>query len=189
MLNPLETSLESDKDNWTFPLSLTGLEEAKNLEEILPNEVEKIYSSDLRRASETVKFGLQRDIQHEETPLLREHDFGDLSGVAQDAMDDRLPYALDSYPNKDEPWPNGESPVDAYNRAKQFFSQLTDRHGTESVVAIVSHQGVILNTRDIARNQNPLVGDFEDNENVTGFVFSVTSQDGELMIEEERFVQ
>lgn len=172
-----------------FPLSVRGLEQAKKLESLLPDDVTKIYSSDLRRASETARFGLERDIRHEESALLREHDFGDLSGVAQSVMDDRLPYALESYPNKDEAWPNGESAVEAYNRAKRFFAQLADQHSTDAVVAVVAHQGVILNTRDIARNQSPLVGDFEDNENVTGFVFSVTRQDGDLVVEEERFVE
>jgi probable phosphoglycerate mutase len=125
------------------PLNETGRRQAAELAAALTGDgVAAVYSSDLRRASETARVvGDVLGLPVTEDPALREIDVGSWSGLTRDEVRER-------YPDGFERWLGGEIGHDGESR-----EQLTDRvvgaveriaaaHDEETVL-VVTHGGAI----------------------------------------------
>lgn len=175
-----------------FPLSEKGLKQCKDLPNVLSEyDIEKVYHSDLRRASETVEYsGIRNEVPTEPTEKVREMDFGKFSGTVADFDDETaLPYALTEHPKLGDGWPNGERYVEFYNRIRAFCHQLVIDHSDDETVAVVMHQGSLMSLRDLAHNAIPLEKQYESVPNLGGFEFEMTTDkmgiDGHLTVREK----
>lgn len=155
--------LDFRQGHLAFPLSKKGLKQCEELENILsPYDISKLYHSDLRRAVETVEYsGILQSVEAEATDSIREMDFGDLSGTITEYNDEELPYSLESHPNFDEGWPNGERYISMYNRIREFCHLLAMDHSPDETVGVVLHQGTLMMLRDFANNVAPLEKTYE----------------------------
>jgi phosphoserine phosphatase len=112
-------------------LTKKGIEQAKKLALRLKDEkIDAIYSSDLKRASDTAKEIAE---YHKNVPLkfvkeLREIDCGSFSGKSQDEVKGK------NYPE------DSESLEDAKKRIKNFLDKVYKKH-KNSKVLFVSHGG------------------------------------------------
>lgn len=107
--------------------------------------ITRILSSDLPRALTTANYiagELELPVQKE--PQLREINNGDLAGMLNAAALEQYPGLFFSSLEMDEPYPNGESPMDFYLRIQKWFSVFCDEcNATDDNILIVSHGGVI----------------------------------------------
>src|SRR3989338_1994249 len=111
-----------------------------------------IYSSDLKRASETGQ--IVRDILNKKIPLrlsksLREIDYGTLSGEHKELVKKKYPQY-----KKDAGFvhPKGESFEQAYHRIVRFINRISKRRGS---VLLVTHAGGIRAIFSYCNNQRP----------------------------------
>lgn len=143
-------------------LSKKGIQQAKKLALRLKDEnIDCIYSSDLKRAAETAK---EIAKYHPDTPLclvkeLRERDHGGLTGKTKDEVD---------WSNF---WNDGETVENMARRAKKLIDKVYEQHKVGTVV-FVGHgainkvlTSVILNKSleemDSARQRNASVSIFK----------------------------
>ncbi|MBI4665664.1 MAG: histidine phosphatase family protein [Nitrospinae bacterium] len=103
---------------------------------------DKMYSSDLKRAVETVEIlrGVLPGLpQVEYDPDLREIDFGDLSGKPKEEI---MPQILlhKAYPGLR--YPGGECGDDLWRRATRFFNKLANG-GSSGPALVVTHYGIM----------------------------------------------
>lgn len=131
----------NNRDNlWSgwldIPLTEKGVEDAKKAGKILSGvEFDKVYSSDLIRARQTLEAALP-GCEYETSPLLREIGTGSITGTR-----------IDSFTEEDFKMTNengyvaygGESKTDFRARVKEFRKQL-EESGLQSV-AVFSHAG------------------------------------------------
>jgi len=129
-----------------------GINQSKLLAEYLYKNKEKykidtLISSDLRRAVETTQeIEKKLNISAKFSSKWRENNNGILSGMLNSE-------ALQKYPNlffntlrMDEQYPEGESPVEFYNRIKESYNKLCNRILNGEIgpnVMLVTHGGVI----------------------------------------------
>jgi phosphoserine phosphatase len=126
------------------PLTEKGRTQARELAARLEHiELDAVYSSDLRRASETaVEVARAQGLQVVEYPELREVDVGSWSGLTREQAEARFPEGFARWREGYPGWDDGES-----------YEAMTDRvlgtiHGIASAhqggrVLIVSHGGPI----------------------------------------------
>ena len=105
--------------------------------------ISKIISSDLTRTVQTAK-AIQKQLN---TPLVlsknwREMNNGDLAGMLNSVALEKYPGLFFNTLKIDECYPNGESPINFFNRIKQTFFELVQDQANDKV-AIVTHSGVI----------------------------------------------
>ncbi len=138
-------NIERTYSGWNnVPLNRRGKAQAKKVGKHLSNEkIDKIYSSDLKRAREFARLAFKKS--HIEASFdLREINFGAFEGLTHEKI-------MDSYPKQYRAWllnpekttiPQGESLYDLKKRVFNFLSKIkkTQKHTT---VAIVSHAGPI----------------------------------------------
>jgi probable phosphoglycerate mutase len=136
----------SVKGGWSdVELTELGIRQAEAVAERLSNELEgniPVYSSDLRRARQTVEIICKR---LEAIPLyvleLREHNAGIASGMNRKKAE-KLWVNKDTPTLDTRPWPEAESWGEFYTRVSTFMDKLCI---TEESVLIVSHGGTIRN--------------------------------------------
>lgn len=123
-----------------IPLSVEGIEEAKNLSKALDvRKFARIYSSPLMRAIQTARLlGFTPEID----TRLCEMNFGIFEGLTYQDI-------VNKYPSETEKWsndylnyriPKGESLMDVYNRVSEFLSEIPEE---KDPFVIITHEGVI----------------------------------------------
>lgn len=147
MIRHAETDLAGKFCGHTDPeLNAAGKRRLTSIaEEVATLGISRIYSSDLRRASQTAEeVGRQIGVEVELRPGLREINFGLWEGLSWEEIQDR-------YPRESELWlkafplrsaPEGEAYADFVARIDAEFHLLFAESG-DSVYAIVTHRGVM----------------------------------------------
>lgn len=116
---------------WNDPdLNQTGREEAQNAAEKIEDiKIDKAYTSDLKRAQQTLqeikkKLGLHK-LPTVVTAELKERNYGDLAG--KNKWDVKKKYGEEQFMkwrrSWDYPIPNGESLKDVYNRVLPYYEK------------------------------------------------------------------
>ena len=115
------------------PLNKTGLRQAKLLASRLKDSNATVYSSNLKRASETASF-LSKKIELRET--LREINVGDFTGMPVGQTFSSNNDIFQSLQNDSYQFPNGETVKEFKNRAKNEIEYIFDNteEDTESIV-------------------------------------------------------
>jgi broad specificity phosphatase PhoE len=126
------------------PLTEKGREQARALAERLAHiELEAIYSSNLRRASETAQaVAAEQGLDVVELPELREVDVGSWSGLTREEAERRFPDGFLRWREGFEGWDDGESYTEMTKRVLQAVREIARRH-REGPVLVVSHGGPI----------------------------------------------
>jgi probable phosphoglycerate mutase len=124
------------------PLNEAGRAQARELAEILrPEGVSAVYSSPLRRASETARIIADRlGLEARELEPLREIDVGDWQGLTVDEVRTRFPERADVAWHSG--WPNGETHDELAARVVPALLELGRRHAGDRVLG-VTHAGPI----------------------------------------------
>lgn len=127
-----------------IPLNANGIKQANYLRTKLKNiKIDKVYSSDLKRAFQTAKIVFQNKIVHKRKAL-REIDFGKFCGLTFEEAS-RL------YPDVYKTWlsnpanvkiPKGESLTNFAKRVERCFDEIFSQNAKKTVV-LVSHGGLI----------------------------------------------
>ena len=127
-----------------------GKEQAHKLAKYLEenNEslnISKFVVSDLKRAITTANIANEfLDLPVELEPELREMNNGDLAGMLNDDALVKYPGLFFNTLEMNEKYPNGESPIDFYNRIKEWFYQAIETYkDVDGNIAFITHSGVI----------------------------------------------
>jgi len=146
------TSIDNQKEiasGWlNCELSDEGIQQAKNLNSILTKtNYIQVYSSDLKRASDTAKygFGSLTDVIHDKR--LRECNYGLFNGKPKSELNEKMNAYVEV------PFPKGESYRDVEFRILEFIHDLTGKH-KEGRVAVVSHQAPQLALEVLLKNKS-----------------------------------
>jgi broad specificity phosphatase PhoE len=125
-----------------IPLNRKGMEQARKVGLRLKSErIDAIYSSDLKRASQTAQFIEKFHNTHiRYNRLLRERKFGKMEGIP--ASEFRKARDDSGLPKHLYRPPGGESYADLQKRVKRFLSGISKRHQTGNVL-VVAHGGII----------------------------------------------
>ncbi len=146
------------------------MQSQKAAERLREEDIDYIYSSDLRRAMETAE--IIRDLicsynshYYPEGPLeiikredLREMNFGNWEGITYNQM-------MKQDPKRGEEWsadsfgvrcPNGESLVDMYERVNSAMDEIKQNTEEDKTVLIVAHAGTIQTflSKDLVNDHN-----------------------------------
>jgi broad specificity phosphatase PhoE len=126
------------------PLNRRGRVQARALARRLVDEqLDAIYSSDLRRASETAAIVARAvELEVRLDPELRENDFGDWTGLRRDEVERRFPRGAHLRKQGLKGWNGGESYEEMANRVIRAASRIADEHRGENVL-VVTHNGPI----------------------------------------------
>lgn len=105
----------------------------------------KMITSDLKRAETTATIlaeALQLPLEKESA--LRETNNGDLAGMLNSEAHQKFPHLYFRSLAMDEHYPNGESPIEFYQRIKTWFELfLKENHNSDEMQIVVTHGGVI----------------------------------------------
>lgn len=124
-------------------LTAQGIKQINSLSNMLDDEYDLIISSDLVRAKETseiISSVLSKKIIFDDK--LREINNGDLKNLGFDDFTKLYPNLYFSSLRMDECYPNGESPLEFYNRIKEALIDIVKKY-KEKKILIVTHGGVI----------------------------------------------
>lgn len=127
-------------------LSEVGVSETKQLAETIKGlsfNFDEIVANDLPRIAETA------DILKDELGLnvtyvqdLREINNGDLRNLTKEQCKEKFPGLYFFTLKFNEPYPNGESPEQFYNRVISAFEKLVEEYNKKSIILVTS-KGVI----------------------------------------------
>ena len=127
-----------------------GRKQANKLAEYLDKEnknlkIKKIISSDLKRTVTTSNIiNKFINVPIELDSSLREMNNGNLAGMLNEDALVKYPGLFFNTLEMDEKYPNGESPIEFYNRIKDWFYKMVDEYkNEEGNIAFVTHSGVI----------------------------------------------
>ncbi len=141
---------ERYRGGWSsFGLVEEGRKQAENLANFLQHSgefrIERIISSDLKRAMETAEYlSSALDLPISSEPQLREMDNGDLAGLLHEEALKKYPGLFFNTLGMDEAYPNGESPLAFYQRIQTWFEQFfKNTKNQENDILVVTHGGVI----------------------------------------------
>lgn len=130
------------KSGWSdVGLADLGIEQVKAVGVYLKKNklrIEKIVSSDLKRAKETaeiIQASLKLDIEYDSS--LREFNPGILSGMSYDDIAEKFPEFKVGNIDMQRPFPEGESPVEFYGRVKGCMNRF------ENHTLYITHRLVI----------------------------------------------
>ena len=144
-----ETELQSSLRYWgktDVALGPTGLHQAEQLRDRLAMErIDAIYSSELKRASDTAGIIAARHNQKVTTcPELREVDFGRLEGLEFNEIHNQFPEVEQMWLTRNPAliYPDGESLQDFETRVATFETRLKN-HRVDETILIVAHAGVL----------------------------------------------
>lgn len=136
-----------------------GVEQARKLAKHLKNNqqnfpISRIVSSDLTRTMTTAKFiSEELGLPVLKEPRLRETNNGDLAGMHNEIALKKYPGLFFSSLKMDEAYPNGESPIDFYERIKSWFKDFMEENtGFDGNILVVTHGGVIKVIYHLIRN-------------------------------------
>lgn len=136
-----------------------GEKQAEELAKFLFNNktkfnIQKILASDLKRSISTANIINEKlKLPIEYIPELREMNNGVLAGMPNDEAIAKYPGLYFSSLEMEERYPEGESPLEFYNRIKKFLLQvINDYCDFDGNVAIVTHHGVINIIYHVIRN-------------------------------------
>jgi broad specificity phosphatase PhoE len=126
------------------PLNERGLAQARELSRALAHlQLDAVYSSDLRRASETARIAIQdRPLRVQELRELREVDVGEWSGLSAAEIEQRDPEGLHRWRNGAAGWRDGESFEEMRERIVATLHRLADEH-PDGTLLVVSHGAAI----------------------------------------------
>jgi broad specificity phosphatase PhoE len=114
-------------------LSDKGVEQAKALgSQAAGRQFDIVFSSDLKRAIDTVQLAFEGKYKTLQDDRLREANYGDLNGLPHSFKDSMADYI-------DSPFPNGESYRDVEMRLQSFCEYLKLNYDGK-LVAVVAHQ-------------------------------------------------
>lgn len=109
--------------------------------------IDTLISSDLRRAVETTKqIEVKLNIPAEFSSEWRENNNGLLAGMLNTEALEKYPGLFFNTLRMDEGYPNGESPIEFYDRIKKAYYNLCDKIINDEIgknVMLVTHGGVI----------------------------------------------
>jgi broad specificity phosphatase PhoE len=95
-------------------------------------DVDVIFSSDLRRAVETVETAFAgTDVPRLQDPRLRECDYGELNGAPVASLRPRTQYV-------DRPFPGGQSYREVLDQTREFLAELAQAYDGQKVL-LVAH--------------------------------------------------
>ena len=125
-----------------------GKKQAEELSKHLENNnlnIKKIITSDLKRAVSTANIINEKlNLSIESDPNLREMNNGDLAGMLNDEALTKYPGLFFNTLDMNEKYPNGESPIEFYNRIKDWFNETYNSYkDQDGSIIIVTHAGVI----------------------------------------------
>ena len=125
-------------------LNRRGREQARALaRQLIGEQLDAIYSSDLRRASETAAIvAREMEIEVRLDPELRETDFGDWTGLRRDEIERRFPEGVLRRKRGLKGWTGGESYEEMADRVVRAVSLIAAAHPEEEVL-VVTHNGPI----------------------------------------------
>jgi probable phosphoglycerate mutase len=126
------------------PLNQRGRKQARVLARNLADvHLEAIYSSDLRRASQTAAIVADgRGIDVRRDPDLRENDFGDWTGLTRDEVERRFPHGAMLRKRGGKGWSGGESYEEMAHRIVRAIHRIAGSHPGQ-LVLVVAHNGPI----------------------------------------------
>lgn len=128
----------------TYGLTERGKEQVHNAKSNLHNKgITKIYASDLVRAKETAEI-IANELSLEITylPQFRESNNGILAGMLKTEGVKKFPGIYWNALDWTEPWPEGESPKQFFERIQSAWYELKKLAGNDNVL-LVSHGGVM----------------------------------------------
>jgi probable phosphoglycerate mutase len=125
-----------------------GKKQAKKLASYLGDNnfnIKKIITSDLKRALNTTNIINEKlNLLIELDSNLREMNNGDLAGMLNDEALIKYPGLFFNTLDMNEKYPNGESPIEFYNRIKKWFNNTINEYNSmDGNIAIITHAGVI----------------------------------------------
>jgi broad specificity phosphatase PhoE len=126
------------------PLNERGREQARVLAASLAGEgIAAIYSSDLRRASETAEIVARAlGTTYEARRDLREIDVGEWSGLTIEEIEERFPEGLRRHRAPGDGWERGETHAAMSERVLGAVREIAATHPGSSIL-IVGHGGTI----------------------------------------------
>jgi broad specificity phosphatase PhoE len=126
------------------PLNDRGREQARMLAQNLADvRFDAVYSSDLRRASETAAIVVaDRGLDVRLDPELRENDFGDWTGLTRDEVERRFHESALLRKSGRQGWRGGESYEEMAERIVRAVEAIAVSHPEEQVL-VVTHNGPI----------------------------------------------
>lgn len=145
------------------PLNETGKEQAKKAAAQLPENVDLIFSSPLKRASQTAEIINKRfNLLIEYRDDLKERDYGSLSGKTwgEMAKESGIPslYEVDKLLEYDYRPYGGESVDEVKSRLLNFIKELKEKYDDKTIV-IITHGGLIRVMHAIyPQKERPLIG-------------------------------
>jgi broad specificity phosphatase PhoE len=134
------------------PLNERGRRQAKALaDELDGTTLTAVYSSDLRRASETAEIVATRlDLPVTVDAALREIDVGSWEGFTLAELEERVPESVARWEERgDHGWEGGESHDQMAARVHDAVQAIAERHDGEAVL-VVTHGGPIRALRALA---------------------------------------
>lgn len=131
-----------------------GYEEIEDISiDMIKNNIEVIYSSDLQRAVETATIANNnKNVAIYMSKELRGLNMGQLQGLSTSELENSK-FAQESFKNYDIPLPGGESINDLNRRVYSFIKRICDETDYERI-AIVTHSAVMSNLRSFLDNDN-----------------------------------
>ncbi|MBE5839751.1 histidine phosphatase family protein [Butyrivibrio sp.] len=127
-----------------FELTKKGHEQASAMANYVTGNyrLTRIYASTLKRAAQTAKhLSDESGIAIEYEPDLMEFNNGMLAGLSREDADRLYPY-IENLPI-DQAVYGQESKVDFRSRAEKVLQRVLSENGPESVIAIVTHGGMV----------------------------------------------
>lgn len=155
MMNLLFVRHGKDSDQhrggWSqLDLLAEGKREAETLANYLAQHKEnyrftKVITSDLKRTETTAMILAEKlQLPLEKVRDLRETNNGDLAGMLNSEADQKFPHLYFRSLAMDEHYPNGESPIEFYQRIKTWFELfLKENHNSDETQIVVTHGGVL----------------------------------------------
>lgn len=127
-------------------LSAIGKQQAKKMRHRLASEeIESVYSSQLRRASLTARIiASSHQLEVITCDELLEVNFGKVEGLTFNEIGQRYPELVKKWPMRDLSFkfPDGESIGEVNSRVMKFRDRLA-KHAPEETVLVVAHAGVL----------------------------------------------
>ena len=126
------------------PLTERGRRQADALAERLADiALDAVYSSDLRRASETAAVVAARQgLGVEVMPELREVDVGSWCGLTREEAEERFPEGFERWRGGETGWDDGETYEEMSERVLAAVRRIADAH-PDGRVLVVAHGGPI----------------------------------------------
>ena len=144
-----ETELQSSLRYWgktDVALAPIGLHQAEQLRDRLAMErIDAIYSSELKRASDTADIiAARHNLRVTTCPELREVDFGRLEGLEFNEIHSQFPEVEQMWLTRNPAliYPDGESLPQFEIRVATFETRLKN-HRADETILIVAHAGVL----------------------------------------------